>query len=523
MSPRRGAILAAALAAAAAAAPAREVPVVLLHTTDLHGRIVNAIPNGDDSPDAGLLRIATRIREIRAAAPAALHVDCGDTIQGTPESLAARGRIMLDALARIGCNAWVPGNHEFDWGLDVLRGLVRDAPFPVLAANIGTRAGAAAPALPGAVAWTMAEADGVRVAFVGTTHPGIPGWLLPDYLGDAEIGSSVEAVRAVLPAVRAAKPDILVLLIHESAREEADVASPGAGAFATQFPEFDVILGGHSHEAVAARSFGTTLYAQAGCHGAFLGRVDLLYDTLARRVVRKAGVLLPVDGSIAPDPELAAALAPALEAAHRDLDRPRATVRETLEGAARAAPGDDAGARLLRAAIAAASGAEVVIHGRLAGHLPKPGPVTDRDLWRMVPYENRIGLCHLTAAELKEILEEALAQPGDRPVMGITGLVCDVDPAAPAGSRVLRLTLPDGRTPHARRRFATAFNSHVLATGGRRFPAVRRLAFQPESRLELTGIDTRDALRRWLEKRKTVGPADLPPPGCRVTRTAPAR
>jgi 2',3'-cyclic-nucleotide 2'-phosphodiesterase/3'-nucleotidase len=515
MSPRRAATLVAMLAAAALAAGAREVPVVLLHTTDLHGRIVNAIPSGDGGPETGLLRLATLIRTVRAGCPDALYVDCGDTIQGTPESLHTRGRVMVDALAALRCDAWVPGNHEFDWGLEVLRGLVRAARFPVLAANVSSRTGAAA-ALPGATAWTLREAGGVRIAFVGTTHPGIPGWLLPEILGDVEIGPSTDAIRSTLPEVRAARPDILVLLVHESAREDPDVGSVGAGQLAARFPEFDVILGGHSHEAVAARSFGGTLYAQAGCHGAWLGRVDLLYDTVQGKVVRKAGSLVPVDGSVPPDPELAAALGPALEAAHRDLDRIRASVREPLDTAPEVAPGDEAVARMLRAAIAAASGAEVVIHARLSGHAPAPGAVTERDVWRIVPYENRIGLCHLTAGELKEVLEEALAQPGDRPVMGVSGLRCDMDPSAPAGRRVVRLVLPDGRAPHARQRFVAAFNSHVLATGGRRFPVVRRLAYQPESRFALTPVDTRDAVRRWLEKRKTVGAADLPPPGYRV-------
>ncbi len=521
MNPRLAAAIAAVLTATGIVAAAREAPVVLLHTTDLHGRIVNAIPNGDDSPDAGLLRIATRIRAIRAACPEALYVDCGDTIQGTPESLQTRGRIMLDALSALRCDAWVPGNHEFDWGLEVLRPLVQSAPFPVLAANLSARAGTA-PRLPAVRSWVMREAGGVRVAIVGTTHPGIPGWLLPEFLGDVEIRPAVDAIQAVLPEVKAARPDILVLLIHESAREEPDVGSVGAAALAARFPEFDVILGGHSHEAVAARSLGGTLYAQAGCHGAFLGRIDLLYDTLQRKVVRKAGTLLPIDGSLAPDPDLATALGPALEKAHRDLDRERAVIRGPLD-APGAAPGDEAPARMLRTAIAAASGAEVVVHARLSGRLPASGAMTDRDVWSIVPYENRIGICHLTAAELKEILEEALAQPGDRPVMGVTGLQCDIDPTAPAGSRVLRLALPDGRAPHARKRFATAFNSHVLATGGRRFPVVRRLAFQPESRFELTAVDTREAVRKWLGSRKTVDAGDLPAPGYRTVTTAPAR
>lgn len=520
MTHRILATVTAGLLAACGAAGSREVPVTILHTTDLHGRVVNVIPSGNDSPDAGLLRIASRIRTIRAECPEALYVDCGDTIQGTPESLRTRGRIMIDALAALRCDAWVPGNHEFDWGPDVFRALAQAAPFPVLAANLAARAGA--PPLPAVRPWVLREAGGVRVALVGATHPSIPGWLLPEFLGDVEIREVAASIQAVLPDVRAARPDILVLLIHLSARGDPDLGVPGAEALAARFPEFDVILGGHSHEAVAARSIGGALYAQAGRHGAFLGRVDLLYDTLQRKVLRKAGVLLPIDDSIPADPDVARVLGPVLAKAHRDLDRVRAEIRGPLD-VPDAAPGDEASARLLRAAIAAASGAEVVIHGQLSDRLPEDGSLTERDLWRIVPYENRIGLCRLTAGELKEILEEALAQSGDRPVMGVSGLVCDIDPAAPAGRRVIRIALPDGRPPHARQRFLTAFNSHTLASGGRRHPTVRRMAFLPEAGFALTQIDTRDALRQWLGKRKTLSPAALAKPGYRVVTKGPGR
>lgn len=507
------------LLGACGAAGAREVAVTLLHTTDLHGRIVNVIPSGSDSPDAGLLRIATRIRAIRAERPDALYVDCGDTIQGTPESLQTRGRIMIDALAALRCDAWTPGNHEFDWGPGVLRALVQAASFPVLGANLAARAGAEPP-LPAVRPWVVREAGGVRIALVGATHPAIPGWLLPEFLGDVEIREVAASIQAVLPDVRTARPDILVLMVHMSARGDPDLGVPGVETLAARFPEFDVILGGHSHEAVAARSIGGTLYAQAGRHGAFLGRVDLLYDTLQRKVVRKAGALLPIDGSIPADPELARSVGPALARAHLDLDRVRAEIRGPLDTPG-AAPGDEPAARLLRAAVASASGAEVVVHGRLSDHLPANGNLTERDLWRIVPYENRIGLCRLTAGELREILEEALAQTGDRPVLGVSGLVCDIDPAAAAGRRVIRIVLSDGRAPHARRRFLTAFNSHTLASGGRRHPTVRRLALVPEAKFSLTQIDTRDALRQWLEKNKILDAGALAAPGYRrITRTA---
>jgi 2',3'-cyclic-nucleotide 2'-phosphodiesterase (5'-nucleotidase family) len=443
-------------------------------------------------------------------------VDCGDTIQGTPESLATRGRVMIDALAHLACDAWIPGNHEFDWGIDTLRELTEAASFPVLAANLSARPGAAHP-LPKVRAWTLREADGVRIAIVGLTHPAIPGWILPQLLGDAAIGPTSGAVEAILPEVRAAQPDVLILATHLGPRGDRLNEDLGGDALAARFPEFDVILGGHTHEAIDARAFGSALYAQAGCHGSHLGRVDLVFDTVQRRVVQKSGSLVPIDESTPADEALTALLGPRIDRAHRDLSRVCARAGDDLFAPTPGRlAGDEPVARMLRAAIAEASGAEVVVHSTLSPHGPEAAEITMTDVWRMVPYENRIGVCRLTAAELREVIEELLSAAAGRATMGISGLTCEIDPEAAAGGRVLRLILPDGSAPHPRRRFSVAFNSHTLASGGRRYPGLRRLAFQPESRLELTEIESRDALLRWLSARRTVSAGDLPPPGYRA-------
>ena len=160
------------------------------------------------------------------------------------------------------------------------------------------------------------------------------------------------------------------------------------------------------------------------------------------------------------------------------------------------------------------------MHGRLGSHTPPPGDLTERDAWRMVPYENRIALLHLTATELRAVIEESLAQPPGRPGMGVSGIQCEIDPSAPAGSRVRRIFLPDGRTPHARQRFRTAINSHVLASAGGRFPTVRRLAGEPEVRRDLTPLDTRTLLMEWWTRLRTISAETLPPPGYRKVTPA---
>ncbi|MCX7819157.1 MAG: 5'-nucleotidase C-terminal domain-containing protein [Kiritimatiellae bacterium] len=493
------------------ACAAREVPIVLLHTTDLHGRLVNLVPEGGVASEAGLWRCATLIRRVRAREPNVLWVDCGDTIQGTLESLETGGRLMLDALARAGCDAWVLGNHEFDWGLPALRALVEASPIAVLGANIGPAPGAPPP-LPGIRSWIVRELGGVRVGVVGTTHPTTPRWQPPGWLEGLAIRAPQDAIGDALPALRSAGAEVLVLVVHEGLRPGREDPAPGAVALAGRYPDFDVVLGAHTHEAIAEQMLaGGVLYAQAGCHGQWVGRVDIVYDTLQRRVVRKSGVLLPVDATVEPDADLVALTGSVVQRASNRLERVVAQVVAPWSAEA-TAPGDENIARLLRKVIMETVGADVVIHGRLSEAELTEGDVRVRDVWRVVPYENRIGICRWTVTEIRAALEEMLSTTG-RTVSGISGLRVRLDPAAEAGRRVVRIELPDGSLPHPRRRFRVAMNSHAIASAGGRWPGVRRMASAPEAALEITAVDTRSALLKWLAAKRRITLADLPPPG----------
>lgn len=515
----RGWLLAIGLAIAVRGGSAREVPLVLLHTTDLHGRLVNLVPDPGVAPEAGLWRCATLVRRIREREPNVLWVDCGDTVQGTLESLASGGRVIVEALGQAGCDAWVVGNHEFDWGLEALRALVERAPLPVLAANIGATPGAPPP-LPGLRPWVVLELSGVRIGLVATTHPTTPRWQPPGALEGLLIRAPQDAIAEVLPAVRAAGADVLVLAIHEGLRAGREDPAPGAIALAGRFPEFDVILGAHTHEAIPEQTLGGgVLYAQAGFHGQWLGRVDLVYDTVQRRVIRKTGTLLPVDASVEPDERLDALAAPAVSRASNQLERVLARVVGPWT-TPMTATGDEPAARLLRAAIGEACEVDIVLHGRLSEADMPDEECRLRDVWRLVPYENRIGICRWTASEIRAALEELLGTPS-RTSVGISGLRVHLDPNAPAGARVVKLEMPDGTAPHARRRFRVAMNSYTIASAGGRWPRVRQMATTPEAALELTSVDTRTALTRWLEQRRRITPADLPPPGFVVSRRSP--
>jgi 2',3'-cyclic-nucleotide 2'-phosphodiesterase (5'-nucleotidase family) len=491
-----GLLAAAWLTAAPAPAPAREVPITILHTTDLHGHLFPVTDYDKNEDVGGLLRCATLIEQRRAAKPGALLVDCGDSFQGGAESFLTGGRMTVQAMEWLRYDAWVLGNHEFDWGLDALKKLHDETTLPMLGANVGVRRGQKQP-LDKVRPFLIREVDGVRVALVGLNTPGIPSWSRPELLGPMEFDGSVRALARVMPAVRAEHPDVLVLLVHQGYRAYGDNHANEINQIVRKFPEFDVIIGGHTHVVMPEVRLKNTLYTQAGYHGNWLGEVDLVFDTVAGRVVRKQSVVHRVGREYPDHPELRARLEPDLQKALKYLDTPVGRAETELKASLRA-PGQSPVQQLLARAIAARSGADVVLHGVLEDETLVAGPIAMRDVWRIVPYENRIGIAELNLREIKEILEENVSNLNSIHFLGIYGMHYELWPDAPPGRRVANLRLPDGSIPHPKKRFKVAMNSYALASGGQRCPLLRKIAERPTSRLKLLEADTRQAVVDYI-------------------------
>ena len=119
-----------------AAAIRRGKTISILHTTDLHGRILPA-ENYDGLGDlGGFARCATQIRRWRKELPDSLLVDIGDIYQGTAVSLQTDGKIMIELFNRLGYDAWVLGNHDFDWGRESVDAALGLSKCDVLTGNL---------------------------------------------------------------------------------------------------------------------------------------------------------------------------------------------------------------------------------------------------------------------------------------------------------------------------------------------------------------------------------------------------
>jgi 2',3'-cyclic-nucleotide 2'-phosphodiesterase (5'-nucleotidase family) len=460
---------------------AAETTLTVLQTTDLHAHV--AWTEGADV-DGDWLRLATVVRQQREAVGAdnCLLIDCGDTVQGTLIGEVSEGRVATALINQMAYDVWVPGNHELDYGADRFAAFWEQAKGPVLNGNVSLRG----ELLP---AFRSFERAGLSVAVIGMNASFQSNWLWGERMQGMTWQPAVEAIRKVMPAVLATHPDLIILAIHQGWLEDDQRQVNEVAAIAELFPQINLILGGHTHREFPGQRIGRSWYVQAGSHAQVVGRVQI--GVADGAVVDIRSELLPT-ANAEPDSAARAAVAQWLAKTDEVDDRAICTLAKGLS--AEGTPGVDCEtSNLLGAAFVAETDAVGAIHARLSSHSWPAGHVfTEADLFRLIPYENGVGVAHLSEAELRAILKEQLTRLEHRSFGGIWGFHAEI-----ANGRVGRIWLAD-RELQPGERIPIAFNSYTIAGGGGRFPILRRTLRTPQARLTEHRINSRSLVRNYL-------------------------
>src|SRR6185436_18732604 len=165
------------------------VHVVIVATTDVHGRILGWDYVRDAAAPGGLSRVATALETLRARYPNNLVlVDAGDLLQGNPFA-AYYGRYdkrqpqpIVDALNALQYDVVTPGNHDFDFGVEFLRNAAKQATYRYVSANIADSSGG--PFFPQTVILSRGP---VKVGITGFTTPGVTLWDRAQLAGRARV------------------------------------------------------------------------------------------------------------------------------------------------------------------------------------------------------------------------------------------------------------------------------------------------------------------------------------------------
>src|SRR5713101_7735361 len=183
---------------------AKRIQIVILGTTDLHGNLYPTDYYTNKPDNRSLAKIATMIRQIRKENENVMLIDSGDTIQGTPLEYYHNKKNntppdpMMLAMNALAYDAMTVGNHEYNFGLQVLEKARSEAKFPWLSANTYDKGTNETHYKP----YIVKEVQGVRIGVLGLTTPGIPNWEnVPNYEG-LEFREPVSEAQKWVPVLR---------------------------------------------------------------------------------------------------------------------------------------------------------------------------------------------------------------------------------------------------------------------------------------------------------------------------------
>lgn len=430
-----------------AAAP-EPVTISIVGTNDLHGHI-GALPI--------LGGYLANLRRARAdAGGAVVLLDGGDMFQGTIESNLAEGAPVVRAYAALGYDAVAIGNHEFDYGpvgpdatakrpgddpRGALHARIAEAGFPFLSANLELATGAAADLGAPAV---MIERAGVTIGIIGGSTEQTPRTTIAANVADLAFTPLADAVAIQARRLRERGADLVVLTAHAGGKCTA-FDDPAVTTSCAEDEEImdvaralppglvDVIVGGHTHQAMAHRVHGIAIIESYALGVAF-GRVDVVVDPAtgeirsstihppqrlctAKHASPEAGASAcapgPYEGAeVVPDDAVATIIAEPLARAKVLRDRPLGPTLLAEFEAARTrecALGNLFTDRML----AARPGHDVAIMN--GGGLRAPlraGPLHYGALYEAFPFDNRFATVRMTAGELRAALAGMLAHDG---------------------------------------------------------------------------------------------------------------
>ena len=489
------ALLAAGLPGTAGAQ--RRVELAIAATTDVHGRLRgwDYYANTAD-PARSLAGAATIVDSIRREHPnGTVLVDAGDLLQGNPLTfVAARVKRqpvhpVIASMNVMRYDAAVLGNHEFNYGVPLLREAMAQAGFPFLAANVREATGK-----PFAAPYTIIERAGVRIGIIGATTPGIMVW------DRDNVRAARLTVTDIVPAVRQAVSDarrggahVIVVLLHSGLAEPASCDTVATGLpsenVAMRVPReidgIDAVIFGHSHKEVVDSTVNGALLVQPRNWAASVGVASLVVERRSGRwaVVSRRGRSVRVAGH-AESPAVLAAHATSHRNAIEWSTAPIGTsARNWRADSARVA--DVPIIDFINETMRRETGADLAATAAFSLDAAlDSGALTVAAISRLYPYDNTLRSVKVSGVALRAFLEHSsryyrsLDANGRVPANGIvdpsvpgynfdilSGAEYTLDLSKPVGSRVTRL-LVKGRAVQATDTFTLALNNYRQGGGG---------------------------------------------------------
>ncbi|MFA9424381.1 MAG: bifunctional UDP-sugar hydrolase/5'-nucleotidase, partial [Sedimentibacter sp.] len=235
--------------------------ITIIHTNDTHGRILG------DSTSIGFPKIATIVKETKAANPNTLVLDAGDTLHGMPIVNISKGENAIKVLEATGYDYMTIGNHDFNYGQERLLELRDMTSVGMISANILDENGNNL-----FTPYVIKEIDGVKVGIFGLSTPETAYKTSPSNVTGLTFANPIETAEKIVNEIKD-QTDVIIGIVHLGLDGGSEFTSE---RLANEVDGIDVLIDGHSHTLLEnGLLVNGTLIAQTFEHDKNIGKVTI--------------------------------------------------------------------------------------------------------------------------------------------------------------------------------------------------------------------------------------------------------
>lgn len=339
----------------------------------------------------GYSRIASAVNDIRKNNPNTLLFDGGDTFHGTLPLVQSKGEAILPILNMMGFNAMV-GHWDFAYGTQQVKKLASELNYPFLGINVYNEDDSLF-LLP----YVITEVEDLKIAVIGICSNIIDKTMPKRFSEGLKITDGTKELPLVIQQVKDEGANMIILLSHNGFPQDVNMIS--------NIADVDICLSAHTHNRLyEAVKINNTIIIQCGCHGSFLGHLELNIEE--NRIVDFTYKLITIDETIKPDE--------AIETLVTDIMKPFQYLKQEVVGKTQItlhryntieSSMDD----LLLKAIQFISDSKIAFSNGWRYAVPvAAGPITKWDLYNIIPMNPEVSTVELTGEEILKMLEENL-------------------------------------------------------------------------------------------------------------------
>ena len=470
-----------AIAAVLFGMPGRSLAAVanisVLYTGDTRGHLKSFMYDSV-KPVGGVAKRAIYFQDRRKHAKMNwLVLDSGNAISGTPLSDIFQGYIDIEAMNRLGYDAMALGEHEFDYGVGILKQRISEAKFPVLCANVTY----SDTGKPFTKPYTIIERDGLKIAIIGLVTGDLDKRVAPENFTGLSVADPIETARVLVPQLQQ-QAELVFCLTHLGVNEDIKLA--------TQVPGINLVVGGMSNSELQDGIYALdALIVQAGMFGRNVGQLKLSFEhgdqgRLKMRFCQNDLVLM--DGRYADNtnyiswlnsfqPQFQEKMGTLVGNSAARMDNRMVGSFETELG------------NYVCDVLKDSLGADAALLPASFFNSAMPnGVITLGDLFMLMPFDHYGVIVNLTGAELQQVMNEAANNLGKPGFSQVSGVSFDL-----YGGKAYEVAISDQKIdPYGRYKLAT---SDYLASGALGYATLGTV-----SDVQYSGRLIRDMVRQHL-------------------------